>query len=239
MPTALLIAPDRRRPASVTPRCSGYGTRAGEHPVGADHRRHVARLDRDLEVAVVEPLEQPHLLERRLDERLGLVFLGELSRCFGSEPELAPIRIGMPAFFAALTTCSTLSGPPMLPGLIRTAATPASIAFRARLALKWMSAITGIGEKRTICGSASASSSFGTATRTTSQPALASAAICAVVAGHVVRLRQRHRLDDDRCAAADRDAAYAVTRALATVHQRRSRSQCLAPAGTRSFRRPR
>src|SRR6185312_7744287 len=46
-----------------------------------------------------------------------------------------------------------------------------------------MSAITGIGEKRTIRGSASASSSLGTATRTTSQPALASAAICAVVAG--------------------------------------------------------
>ncbi len=45
-----------------------------------------------------------------------------------------------------------------------------------------MSAITGIGERRTIFGSASASSSFGTATRTISQPAEASAAICAVVA---------------------------------------------------------
>src|ERR1700741_5548148 len=39
------------------------------------------------------------------------------------------------------------------------------------------------GEKRTILLSASASSVFGTATRTISQPALASAAICAVVAG--------------------------------------------------------
>ena len=65
---------------------------------------------------------------------------------------------------------------------MRTAATPPSIAFRARLALKWMSAITGIGESRTIFGSASASSVFGTATRTISQPADASAAICAVVA---------------------------------------------------------
>src|ERR687884_2149743 len=45
-----------------------------------------------------------------------------------------------------------------------------------------MSAMTGIGDRRTIRGSASASSSFGTATRTTSQPADASAAICAVVA---------------------------------------------------------
>src|SRR5262249_2669591 len=43
-------------------------------------------------------------------------------------------------------------------------------------------AITGTGESRTILGSASASSLFGTATRTTSQPAEASAAIWAVVA---------------------------------------------------------
>jgi hypothetical protein len=35
----------------------------------------------------------------------------------------------------------------MLPGLMRTAATPASIAFRAREALKWMSAMTGIGDR--------------------------------------------------------------------------------------------
>src|SRR5919109_3383696 len=70
----------------------------------------------------------------------------------------------------------------MLPGLIRTAATPASIARSARLALKWMSAMTGIGERRTILFSASASSIFGTAQRTPPQPADASAAICAVVA---------------------------------------------------------
>src|SRR5690349_22362201 len=88
----------------------------------------------------------------------------------------------MPACCAARTTWATLSEPPMLPGLIRTAATPCSIAFSARLALKWISAITGIGERRTIRPSASASSVFGTATRTISQPADASAAICDVVA---------------------------------------------------------
>ena len=70
----------------------------------------------------------------------------------------------------------------MFPGLMRTAATPASIARRARLALKWMSAITGIGERRTMLRSASASSIFGTAQRTSSQPAEASAAIWATVA---------------------------------------------------------
>ena len=36
----------------------------------------------------------------------------------------------------------------MFPGLMRTACTPASIAFSARLALKWMSAITGISKNR-------------------------------------------------------------------------------------------
>ena len=45
-----------------------------------------------------------------------------------------------------------------------------------------MSAITGMGDRRTIRDSASASSVFGTAQRTTSQPAEARAAICAVVA---------------------------------------------------------
>ena len=50
----------------------------GEHPVGADHRRHVGCLDRDLEVAVVELLEQLDLLECGGDERLGLVLACEL-----------------------------------------------------------------------------------------------------------------------------------------------------------------
>src|SRR4051794_3461463 len=89
----------------------------------------------------------------------------------------------MPFAFAARTTSATLSAPPMLPGLMRTAATPWSIAFSARLALKWMSAMIGTGENRTIFPSASASSVFGTATRTISHPADASSAICAVVAG--------------------------------------------------------
>ncbi len=65
---------------------------------------------------------------------------------------------------------------------MRTAATPASIALTASDALKWMSAITGSGESRTIRGSAAASSFFGTATRTISHPAEARAAIWAVVA---------------------------------------------------------
>ena len=55
------------------------------------------------------------------------------------------MRIGIPFAFAAATTSATLSGPPMLPGLIRTFATPASIALSASEALKWMSATIGSG----------------------------------------------------------------------------------------------
>ena len=55
------------------------------------------------------------------------------------------MRIGIPFALAASTTLATLSGPPMFPGLIRTAATPASIALRASEALKWMSAMIGTG----------------------------------------------------------------------------------------------
>jgi hypothetical protein len=76
-------------------------------------------LTGDLEVVEVEALEQAHFLERGLDERLRLVGCASSSRCFGSEPEFAPIRIGIPLAFAARTTSATLSEPPMLPGLMR------------------------------------------------------------------------------------------------------------------------
>src|SRR3954470_13868868 len=103
-------------------------------------------------------------------------------RWSGSDPELAPIRIGVRVSFALRTTCSTFSAPPMLPGLIRTAATPASIARSASDALKWMSAITGRGDPATMAGNASASARPGTATRTTSHPASASRPIWPSVA---------------------------------------------------------
>ena len=68
-----------------------------------------------------------------------------------SEPALTPIRIGVPAAFAALATSPTLpSNSRMLPGLTRTAAQPASIAAKMYLLWKWMSAITGICDLRTM-----------------------------------------------------------------------------------------
>ena len=54
-------------------------------------------------------------------------------RCFGSEPELTPIRIGTLRSFAFTATSATFSRPPMLPGLSRMQWAPASIAFSARV----------------------------------------------------------------------------------------------------------
>ena len=106
-------------------------------------------------------------------------------RCLGSEPELTPIRIGTPAAVALTATSATFSRPPMLPGLSRMQWAPASIAFSARVWLKWMSAITGIGDSLTIVFSASTSSSRGTATRTMSAPASATLRICSIVAARL------------------------------------------------------
>src|SRR5882724_7156308 len=70
----------------------------------------------------------------------------------------------------------------MLPGFTLTAAQPASIAANTYRGWKWMSAITGIFDFLAIAGSASASSWEGQATRTMSQPAAVSSAICCSVA---------------------------------------------------------
>ena len=113
----------------------------------------------------------------------------------------------MPFAFAARTTSATLSGPPMLPGLMRTAATPWSIAFSARLALKWMSAMIGTGEKRTIFDERLGV--LGLRHRDADDLA-ARARERRDLRGRrldVVRLRRRHRLHDDGRAAADLDAA--------------------------------
>ncbi len=102
-------------------------------------------------------------------------------RCLGSDPELTPIRSGVPFAFAAATTSATFSGPPIFPGFRRTQAAPASIALSARVWLKWISAMIGTGAFSTIAFRATASSSRGTATRTRSAPASAQRLICASV----------------------------------------------------------
>src|SRR6266540_1026242 len=108
--------------------------------------------------------------------------LSSSCRCLGSDPELTPIRNGTLAAVAFFATSATFSRPPMFPGLRRMQSAPASMAFRARVWLKWMSAITGIGDCLTIVFRASTSSSRGTATRTMSAPASATVRICSMVA---------------------------------------------------------
>src|SRR5689334_23169514 len=101
------------------------------------------------------------------------------SRRLSRLPAFTPIRIGMPASEARLAIALPISSNlRMLPGLTRTAAQPASIAAKTYFGWKWMSAITGICECCAISASASASSCEGQATRTMSQPAAVSSAIC-------------------------------------------------------------
>ena len=70
----------------------------------------------------------------------------------------------------------------MLPGFTRTAAQPASMAWKTYFGWKWMSAMTGIWLFFAMMWSTSASSCDGTATRTISQPDAVSSAICCSVA---------------------------------------------------------
>ena len=54
-----------------------------EHSIGADHCRDMRRLDRDLEVSIIQLLEELDLLERGSDERFGLVLLCETGEVLG------------------------------------------------------------------------------------------------------------------------------------------------------------
>ena len=111
-------------------------------------------LDRDLELAIVEALEQFDLLQRLGDERLRSVTPCQLLQVLrATSRHWRRSASQMPAALAAFTTCST----PVRAADVAWVdahgrARPASIARRASDALKWMSAITGIGEKRTISG---------------------------------------------------------------------------------------
>ena len=69
---------------------------------------------------------------------------------FSSEPALTPMRIGTFFWAARRMIAFSFSLPPMLPGLMRMPWAPFSMAPRAREASKWMSAITGSGERATM-----------------------------------------------------------------------------------------
>ena len=90
--------------------------------------------------------------------------------------------MGTPRAFASRAISLTLSWYLMFPGLIRSPCTPASSAAIAYFHWKWMSATTGIVDFAAMADSASASSQWGTATRTISQPDATNDAICWSVA---------------------------------------------------------
>ena len=81
------------------------------------------------------------------------------------------MRIGSPRSFASRATVRMWSALRMLPGLSLKPATPASMAASASLYWKWMSAMSGTGERGTIRASPSAASSSLQVHRTMSAPA--------------------------------------------------------------------
>src|SRR3954447_24757024 len=181
-PTADFSEPDHLVPASVMPRCSGYG-------IFVDSRR-LAAIVFGTFVDLIETLKS-WKSSRSISSTNSTAAATSAStgfsrssscRCLGSEPELTPMRIGVPAAVARAATSATLSGPPMLPGFRRTQWAPASIALSASVWLKWMSAMIGIGDSATIVLRASTSLSRGTATRTMSAPASATFWIWSMVA---------------------------------------------------------
>ena len=181
-PTADLSDPDHFVPASVIPRWSGYGILSESRRLAAIVLGTFVDLTETLKFSKsrlsISSTNSPAAATSASTE-----FSRSSSwRCLGSEPELTPMRIGTPAAVAFSATSATLSRPPMLPGLSRMQCAPASIALSASVWLKWMSAITGIGDSLTTVFSASTSSSRGTATRTRSAPASATLWICSIVA---------------------------------------------------------
>ena len=117
------------------------------------------------------------------------------------------MRIGIPAFLAARTTCSTLSGPPMFPGLIRTAATPAVDRLERERGVEVD--VRDHGERRQAHDERERRSvlvlrdghAHDLAARRRERRDLRRRR------RDVVRLRERHRLHDDGRPAADRDVA--------------------------------
>ena len=82
-PTADFSEPDHLVPASVTPRCSGYGIRSASSRFEAIVFGNARRLHRDLEVVELEPLHQLDELDRGRDERLDRVVVFELAQMRG------------------------------------------------------------------------------------------------------------------------------------------------------------
>lgn len=101
---------------------------------------------------------------------------------FSRLPPFTPILIGILCKLHSLATFATFSGPPILPGFMRILSAPRRAASMASLWSKWISATMGRLERSFMAEMALAASMSGTARRTMSQPAAASAEIWRSVA---------------------------------------------------------
>ena len=179
----------------------------GEHPVGADHRRHVARLHRDLEVVVVELLEQLDLLDRGGDERLGLVAPGDVLEVLRQRAGVRADPHRDPGLLGRLDDQLDLVGPADVAGVDPHGGDPALDRLQRERGVE-----VDVGDHR----DRREADDLRQRLRVLG---LRDGDADDLAAGRrergdlrrrrldVVRLRQRHRLDDDGRAAADRDAA--------------------------------
>ena len=106
---------------------------ARELLVGGDREEHVGGFDRDLVVPEIMVLQNADMVERAFDQRfragLAIFFEQVLFEAAGIDPDADRAAIGA----AAAITSRTRSSEPMLPGLMRRHAAPASAASSARL----------------------------------------------------------------------------------------------------------
>ena len=140
-------------------------------------------LSETLIVEEVQVLEHPDVPQGARDHGFGRRAPCFARRSFSSDPELTPIRIGMPRSRAARTTSRTFAGEPMLPGLIRKRVHAGVDRGRGPAGDRnGCRRPAGGATFLRISPKAAAACASGTARRTISQPAFSSRRIWATVA---------------------------------------------------------
>ena len=204
-PTADFTVPVRAVPASVTPRCSGYGDEVREPAVRVDGHRDRRRL-RPRARGPRSPVAamRSAYADRARDELVGERRSPASSTAGSSEPAFTPTRIGMPASPAASTTASHAVPCADVAGVDAQLGGAEADGLDREAVVE-----VDVGDDRQrrpgddLARSRRSASACGIATRTISQPASARRPICASVAAGVARVGVRHRLDGDGRAAAD------------------------------------
>ncbi len=179
----------------------------GETAVRADHRRHVARLHRDLEIAEVEALEQPHLLERGFDERVGLILLREVVQMLRQRAGVGPDAHRNARLLRGAHDEGDLVGTPDVAGIDAHGGDAGLDRLQGEAGVE-----VDVGDHRNRGQPDDARQRFRVfeLRHSDADDLAAGRRERRDLAGRrldVVRLRERHRLHDDGRSAADRDAA--------------------------------